>query len=189
MPTEFDDDQTPIVKFDLQTEISAFLVFRQLRNGRPILLVDVREGEVSHTLEGAVRLTDDFEPPGDATVVLFDEDGSEAVPLARKFQAEGHGHVKALFGGLELWKFSLDPEVVGQETYLIEVCPSGCLAVLPAAVVREGVDSLEFGGARGGGGGRGRRSSEVGPLLGQPTKKEEAVEAGMRKGSKRNGWG
>lgn len=121
MPTEWDNDLKPVVKFDLQTEISAFLVFRQLRNGRPLLLVDVREGEVSHTLEGSIRLTDDFVPPDDATVVLFDEDGSEAVPLAQKFQESGHSHVKALFGGLELWKFSLDPEVVGQETYLIEV--------------------------------------------------------------------
>lgn len=121
MPTEWDKDEKPVITFDLETEISAFLVFRQLRNGRPILLVDVRDGEVSESLEGAVKWSEDFEIPTDQTVVLFDEDGTVAIPLARRYQSEGHSHVKALFGGIELWKFSLDPEVVGQETYLIRV--------------------------------------------------------------------
>ena len=34
-------------------------------------------------------------------------------------QSAGYPRVKALFGGLELYEFSLDPEVVGQETYLL----------------------------------------------------------------------
>ena len=37
---------------------------------------------------------------------------------ARRLQAQGYPRVKALFGGLELYEFSLDPEVVGSETYL-----------------------------------------------------------------------
>ncbi len=33
-------------------------------------------------------------------------------------QAAGWSHVKALFGGLDLWEFALDPAVVGAETFL-----------------------------------------------------------------------
>ena len=51
-------------------------------------------------------------------MVLFDYDGVEALPLAERYQSEGHANVKALFGGLQLWRFSLDPEVVGQDTFL-----------------------------------------------------------------------
>lgn len=39
--------------------------------------------------------------------------------LARHGQSAGWPRVEALFGGLELYEFSLDPEVVGQETYLV----------------------------------------------------------------------
>jgi hypothetical protein len=51
--------------------------------------------------------------------VLFDDDGSLAAEGARHMQAAGYPRVRALFGGLELWEFSLDPEVVGEETYLV----------------------------------------------------------------------
>jgi hypothetical protein len=53
--------------------------------------------------------------------VLFDDDGNTAVALARELQAAGHARVRALFGGLELYAFALDPEVVGAETFLIAV--------------------------------------------------------------------
>jgi hypothetical protein len=36
-------------------------------------------------------------------------------------QAAGWPRVKALFGGLQLYEFALDPEVVGAETYLLRV--------------------------------------------------------------------
>jgi 3-mercaptopyruvate sulfurtransferase SseA len=52
-------------------------------------------------------------------VVLFDEDGAAALESARRLQAAGHPRVRALFGGLALWDFSLDPQVVGEETYLV----------------------------------------------------------------------
>jgi hypothetical protein len=54
-------------------------------------------------------------------VVLFDDDGSIAIDGARHMQAAGWPRVKALFGGLELYEFSLDPEVVGEETFLIRL--------------------------------------------------------------------
>ena len=39
--------------------------------------------------------------------------------LAGRLQSRGYGRVKALFGGLDLYEFSLDPEVVGSETFLV----------------------------------------------------------------------
>ncbi|MEZ5331628.1 MAG: DUF1015 family protein [Thermoanaerobaculia bacterium] len=59
-----------------------------------------------------------WEPPTDRDVVLFDAEGDAAVEIARRYQQRGHPRVKALFGGLDLWTFALDPEVVGEETYL-----------------------------------------------------------------------
>ncbi len=122
MPTNYQDDLTPVVEFDLRLEVSAFIVFRRLRDGRiPTILVDVRAHPSAYSLEGAIALSVDFKPPEDKQVVLFDDDGSEAIPLAERFCEAGYTNVKALFGGLELWKFSLDPEIVGQETYLVKL--------------------------------------------------------------------
>ena len=121
MPTSFTDDETPVVQFDVRLEISAFLVFRRLRDGKPMTLVDVRPQPHGYTLQGAETWQQDWQPPEDEQVVLFDDDGTTAIELARRFQEAGHANVKALFGGLELWKFSLDPEVVGEETYLVEL--------------------------------------------------------------------
>jgi len=119
MPTRFVDGDTPLVQFDPQLEVSPFAVFRRLREGRPPLLVDVRPEPGALTLRGAVAYPGpDWSPPADADVVLFDDDGALAVDGARHMQAAGYANVKALFGGLELYEFSLDPEVVGEETYL-----------------------------------------------------------------------
>jgi len=125
VPTEFDDADVPTVRFDLRLEISAFLVFRRLREGKPTLLVDVRpDGETAGlSLAGAVAWDPEMEIPPDRPVVLFDDDGALALAVAEELQAKGHAHVKALFGGLELWEFSLDPEVVGQETFLVRRGP------------------------------------------------------------------
>jgi rhodanese-related sulfurtransferase len=126
MPTKYDEDATdsaPIIQFDARLEISPFLVFRRLREGKPVALVDVRKEPKGFTLEGSEPLTADFEPPADGITVLFDDDGKEAIDVAEAFQERGHAQVKALFGGLDLWKFSLDPKVVGEHTYLIELPP------------------------------------------------------------------
>jgi hypothetical protein len=121
MPTNYDEDAAPIVQFDARLEISPFLVFRRLREGKPVTLVDVRKEPKGHTLEGSEPLTAEFEPPPGHTTVLFDDDGTLAIDIAEAFQERGHAQVKALFGGLELWKFSLDPNVVGEHTYLVTV--------------------------------------------------------------------
>jgi rhodanese-related sulfurtransferase len=119
MPTYFDDDDTPIVQFDMRFEISSFLVFRRLRDGKPVTLIDVRQTPAGYTLEGSVLLTDDWEPPTDRPVVFFDNDGREALAVVERFHERGFTNVKALFGGLDLWKFSLDPEILGEETFLV----------------------------------------------------------------------
>ena len=118
MPTTFDADEVPTVRFDPRLEISPFLVFKRLAAGTPLALVDVRSRPSELTLRGALPWSEDWQPPSDTQVVLFDEDGSEALRLAERYQTQGHAHVKALFGGLQLWQFSLDPEVLERDTFL-----------------------------------------------------------------------
>lgn len=119
MPTLRLADDTPVVQFDVQVEVSPFLLFRLLREGRPPLLLDVRPRPAGRTLAGAERIDPaTWTPPGGVDAILFDDDGELAVATARRLRAEGHERVRALFGGLELWSFALDPAVVGAETFL-----------------------------------------------------------------------
>ena len=120
MPTRFLDDATPIVQFDPQLEVSPFILFRRLKEGRPPLLVDVRPEPGALSLASAIPYPGpEWSPPAEEDVVLFDDDGALAIEGARHMQAAGWPRVKALFGGLELYEFSLDPEVVGEETFLL----------------------------------------------------------------------
>ena len=123
MPTRYLDDETPVVQFDPQLEISPFILFRRLKEGQPPILIDVRpiaEIPARLTLHGAIPYPGpEWTPPADQDVVLFDDDGTVAIDGARHMQASGWPRVKALFGGLELYEFSLDPEVVGEETFLV----------------------------------------------------------------------
>ena len=120
MPTRYLDDETPVVQFDPQLEVSPFALFRRLKDGDPPLLVDVRPQPGTLTIRGAIPYPGpDWSPPRDRDVVLVDDDGSLALEGARHMQAAGWPRVKALFGGLELWEFALDPQVVGEETFLV----------------------------------------------------------------------
>lgn len=122
MPTSFRSDNKPIVSFDPRLEVSPFTLFRRLREGKAPLLIDVRESPESKTLRGAVPMSEpDWRPPVDQQVVLIDDDGSKSVLLAGELQAEGFPNVRALFGGLALYEFSLDPEVVEADTFLIDL--------------------------------------------------------------------
>ena len=109
------------MQFDPRLEISPFTVFRWLREGtRPLLLVDVRPAPAGRTLREALPWPgESWEPPGDRDVVLFDDDESLAAPQARRLQEAGFERVRALFGGLELYEFSLPAEVVGEENFLV----------------------------------------------------------------------
>jgi hypothetical protein len=127
MPTRYLDDETPVVQFDPVLEVSPFVLFQRLKQGDALLLIDVRPsvrrpGEPS--LQGAIPYPGpDWSPPQDRDVVLFDDDGTIAIEGARHMQAAGWPRVKALFGGLELYEFSLDPQVVGEETFLVRGSP------------------------------------------------------------------
>ena len=121
MPTRLLDGGTPVVEFDPRCEVSPYALFRRLKDGPPPALIDVRAHPQGTTLRGAEPLTAGWIPPADREVVLFDDDGARSVPLARELQAAGHERVRALFGGLELYEFALDPEVVGTETFLIRL--------------------------------------------------------------------
>ena len=125
MPFHLRPDGKPVVAFDPRLEISPFALFRRLDEGRELLLVDTREpGAGGKTLKGAQRLAGDaWQPPAELDVVLFDDDGTAAVELATRLIEDGHPRVRALFGGLELYEFSLDPQVVGAETYLVAARP------------------------------------------------------------------
>ena len=125
MPTRYLDDATPVVQFDPLLEISPFALFRRMKDGDPPLLLDVRLDSLHPTggrlnLQGSILYPGpEWSPPADRDVVLFDDDGAIAVDGARHMQSAGWPRVKALFGGLELYEFSLDPQVVGEETFLV----------------------------------------------------------------------
>lgn len=120
MPVYSRPDGLPVVAFEPDAEISPFTLFKRLQKGHDLLLVDVRRRPAGRRLRNALPWPgEDWQPPADREVVLYDEDGDEAVRIARAYQQRGHARVKALFGGLELWSFALDPEIVGEETYLV----------------------------------------------------------------------
>jgi rhodanese-related sulfurtransferase len=120
MPTRYLDDETPVVQFDPLLEVSPFVLFRRIKEGEVPVIVDVRPEPGRLTLQGAIPYPGpDWSPPQDRDVVLFDDDGSIAIEGARHMQSAGYPRVKALFGGMELYEFSLDPEVIGQDTYLV----------------------------------------------------------------------
>ena len=116
MPTDLLDG-APLVRFDPHREISPFALFRMLADGRSPLLVDVRPEPGMRMLAGAEPLPGpDWSPPDDRDTVLFDDDGTLALEVLARFpEAE---RARALFGGLDLYEFALDPEIVGRETFL-----------------------------------------------------------------------
>jgi len=118
MPTFYSDGK-PVVRFEPALEVSPFALFRRLTAGEPPLLVDVRRVPSRLTLLGAVPLPPEpWRPPADVDTVLFDDDGSLATAEATRLQEAGSSRVRALFGGLELYAFALDPDVVGSDTFL-----------------------------------------------------------------------
>ncbi len=121
MPTRHTTKGTPVVQFDPQLEVPPYTVYRRLKEGDPPLLIDVRPAGGRLALMGARGLPSaSWTPPRETDVVLFDDDGATAVEIAKRLQAAGFPRVRALFGGLQLYEFSLDPQVVGSAAYLIK---------------------------------------------------------------------
>jgi hypothetical protein len=122
MPIYQRNDGKPVVEFDPLLELSPFTLWRRLEEDRVPLLIDVRQSPRGMTLRGAERLIDPaWEPDPELVVLLFDDDGREAIELARNLQARGFDKVRALFGGLQLYEFSLDPEIIGRDTHLVPI--------------------------------------------------------------------
>lgn len=122
MPTYSRDDGTPIVQFDATLEISPFALLRRLQSASPPVLIDGRvESDRRLTLAGALPYPGpDWTPEDrDQQIVIFDDRGHEALEMVADLRKRGYEQVRLLFGGLELYEFSLDPEVTGQETYLV----------------------------------------------------------------------
>ena len=110
----------PLLRFDPRTDISPFALFRAFKEGRPPRLVDVRAAPGALTLAGAIPWPGpEWTPPAGEDVVLFDDDGALALEIARRLQGAGFPRVRALFGGIALYDFALDPVVVGKETFLV----------------------------------------------------------------------
>ncbi len=106
--------------FDQRLELSPFALFRRLKEGGQPLLVDVRPSLGRLSLVGAIPDPGpEWSPPRDRDVMLIDEDGTLALKRAAGLQAAGWMNVRSLFGGLDLYEFALDPEVVGTERFLV----------------------------------------------------------------------
>ena len=119
MPRHVRSDDKPVVEFDPRLEMSPFVLYRRIRDGNAPLLVDVRRRPGKWTLRGARPFPDaDWDWPQDRDIVLFDDDGDEALQIVRGLQESGVERARLLFGGLDLYEFALDPEVVGNDTYL-----------------------------------------------------------------------
>ena len=119
----------PPVDLDPEVEITPYALFRRLREGAALVLVDVRPAPTGLTFRGAVawegpgggpRGESGWQPSPDRLVVLFDDEGPGAREIARRLRSEGCDAV-SLFGGLRLYDAALDPEVVGEERYLVVV--------------------------------------------------------------------
>lgn len=122
MPTYTRDDGKPIVQFDADLELSPFALLRRLLSDRPPLLVDGRKAPTSPlTLAGALPYPGDDWSPDDRqqAVVIFDDQGGEALDMVLSLRKRGYAQVRLLFGGLDLYEFSLDPELIGKETFLV----------------------------------------------------------------------
>ena len=122
MPTFTRDDGKPIVQFNADVELSPFALFRRLRSRHPPLLLDGRKkGGSRRSLAGAIPYPDsDWAPENERqSIVVFDDDGREALDLVLSLRKRGFTQVRLLFGGLDLYEFSLDPDIVGSDTFLV----------------------------------------------------------------------
>lgn len=113
----------PPVRFDPAIDVSPYELFRRFREGRPPALYHLRGRERARlTLRGARPVTEErvragWTPP-EAESVWIDEDGVRSRAVVRDLRRRGAPGVRALFGGLRLYDYALDPRVVGEERYL-----------------------------------------------------------------------
>jgi hypothetical protein len=113
----------PVPEIEEPLHISPYELFRRLADGEAMSLIDLRPS--GRTLRGATHRPDLRAPSQEvqslphlaAGTILVDWTDTDATELARRLRAAGHD-VRALYGGIELWEFALDPQVVGEERFL-----------------------------------------------------------------------
>lgn len=109
--------------FDPEIHVSPHALFRRLHEAAegkaaaPVL-TDLRP-------PGAVlrfRDAEDFSEgrgEGASDTILVDDDGIDATRRARELRQDERERVFALYGGMELYDYALDPLVVGAERFLV----------------------------------------------------------------------
>ncbi len=98
----------PELRFDPGLEISPYTVWHRLERGPKLCLVDLRRPPGRAPFGDALPWRGpDWRPAPDEDVVVFDDQGTEALEVVRRLQAAGHSRVRALFGGLALYEFAL----------------------------------------------------------------------------------
>lgn len=108
--------------FDPAVDYSPFRLYALLRTGSAPLLFDLRRPGARPSLVSARPVPAgglSVYPDRDAPVVVFDDDGTEARALVLALRRGGRNEVKALYGGLVLWRLCFPAEVVG-ETFLVD---------------------------------------------------------------------
>lgn len=125
-------DAPPLPPLVPGVTLSPYTLFHHLVDGTPVLLVDVRPTPTGLTFTGARPWPgEDWQPPSDKLTVLFDDSGRlegqgpQALVYAQALQRQGRQHVRALYGGLALYDFALDPQVVGEERFLVAATKKG----------------------------------------------------------------
>ena len=110
--------------FDPEIHVSPHALFRRLQDAAESAkvaprLLDLRPPGAAVRFRGAVGFSEGVRAPHARTlVILVDDDGLEATRRARELREAGHTGVYALYGGMELYDYALDPLVVGPERFL-----------------------------------------------------------------------
>lgn len=109
-----------VPSFEPEIHIAPVELFRLLAEPEPPLLIEWAAAASGVTFVGALPWPGpDWRPAAPETaIVVVDADGRAATDLARRLRAEGFTGVRALYGGVDLYEFALDPEVVGPERHL-----------------------------------------------------------------------
>lgn len=106
--------------FDPDLHIAPAALLHKLRAGASLQLLDMRTGAVETRLRGAEPLPEGkkwdvhWSPTPGVDAVLVDEDGTAATEAVRAWRRAGYGDVRAIYGGMRLYEYSLDAEVVGE---------------------------------------------------------------------------
>jgi hypothetical protein len=104
------------LEFDPGIDLDPYTLFHRLQEGTVPRLLALTS--TTPSLPGAVPWSPGDPLPEAAELILIDQDGTAARPLALRLREEGHTHVRALFGGVEFYDYCLDPRVVGEERFL-----------------------------------------------------------------------